>query len=384
MVDYSGWGKCTIIMGNTDTQAAAERVEPVFFLSSDVEQEDGNYLTVFEVCSAASEIVTGGSGGVDGAQRIGGLWRIYLKNRPDRIFLLSSGINLRGLHITLHDKNPFSLPSGVNVESTRLYIRNVPLSCDNEVIINGLKSLGVVMLGSLKYARARTPQGQLTNFKTGDRFVEIVVPPEPLPKKLDIGVFNATLYHKEQKQRIEDIECGNCKQKGHTRKNCENDPVCYDCLESGHKRGSPLCTAFGGAGFIGGQIDDELNEEVNEGGKDKGEDDYDSDQDDKSEIEENSDNGEGENGEKDETKNDEEAVVAQEQLENAAKTPTAAKKPNVQAKPEAKPIPQKLWSAAAQSTPLRRVLSPARSRKLDERSPEMGSESKNQSKKTKK
>ena len=80
MVDYSGWGKCTIIMGNTDTQAAAERVEPVFFLNSDVEQEDGNYLTVFEVCSAASEIVTGGSGGVDGAQRIWGA----LENLPEK------------------------------------------------------------------------------------------------------------------------------------------------------------------------------------------------------------------------------------------------------------------------------------------------------------
>ena len=39
------------------------------------------------------------------------------------------------------------------------------------------------MIGSLKYARARTPQGKLTNFKTGDRFVEIVVSTEPLPKK---------------------------------------------------------------------------------------------------------------------------------------------------------------------------------------------------------
>ena len=81
------------------------------------------------------------------------------------------------------------------------------------------------MLGALKYARARTPQGQLTNFKTGDRFVEIVVPSEPLPKKKDIGIFTASLYHKEQKQKIEDIECGNCKEKGHMRRDCVNDPV---------------------------------------------------------------------------------------------------------------------------------------------------------------
>ena len=31
-------------------------------------------------------------------------------------------------------------------------------------------------LGNLKYVRARTPEGKLTNFMTGDRFVDIVVP----------------------------------------------------------------------------------------------------------------------------------------------------------------------------------------------------------------
>ena len=41
----------------------------------------------------------------------------------------------------------------------------------------------VKMLGPLKYARVRTPEGQLTNFTTGDRFVDIVIPSEPLPKQ---------------------------------------------------------------------------------------------------------------------------------------------------------------------------------------------------------
>ena len=43
------------------------------------------------------------------------------------------------------------------------------------------------MLGNLKYVRARTSAGKLTNFKTGDRFVDIVVSPEPLPKKKIYG-----------------------------------------------------------------------------------------------------------------------------------------------------------------------------------------------------
>ena len=80
------------------------------------------------------------------------------------------------------------------------------------------------MIGSLKYVRARTPQGKLTNFKTGDRFVEIVVPPEPLPKKKIVGIFIASLYHKEQKQKTEEIECGNCREKAIHEKKMRKRP----------------------------------------------------------------------------------------------------------------------------------------------------------------
>ena len=55
------------------------------------------------------------------------------------------------------------------------------------------------MVSDLKYVRARTKQGKLTNFKTGDRFIDIVKPKEPLPKKLEMGIFTASVYHREQK-----------------------------------------------------------------------------------------------------------------------------------------------------------------------------------------
>ena len=181
---------------------------------------------------------------VEGAQRIGGLWRIYLTDQNTRVQALCTGINIRGIQINLKDKNPYLVAGHDEVESTRLYIRNVPLSYDNDAIENSIKSLGVQMLGSLKYVRARTPAGKLTNFKTGDRFVDIIVPSEPLPKKKSMGLFTASLYHKEQKQSATEIECGNCKQSGHVRRDCKNEPVCYDCLKPGHKKGSPLCTGF--------------------------------------------------------------------------------------------------------------------------------------------
>ena len=64
--------------------------------------------------------------------------------------------------------------------------------------------------------------------------MDIVVPSDPLTKKKQMGLFTASLYHREQRQTLQDVECGNCRQKGHLRKNCKNEAVCYECLRPGH------------------------------------------------------------------------------------------------------------------------------------------------------
>lgn len=219
-------------------------VEPLFFLNSEVNQEAGKWLDTLEICLAVCDVVTDDSV-VEGAQRIGGLWRIYLTNVDARAQLLCTGITLRGLQVSLKDRNPFLSFMGKGyVETTRLYVRNIPLSFDNNEIEKALKGKKVEMTGPLKYVRARTKEGKLTNFKTGDRFIDIVVPQEPLHNRLEMGIFTASIYHKEQKQKKEDVECGNCRLKGHVRRACENDPVCYACSQSGHKRGSEMCPEF--------------------------------------------------------------------------------------------------------------------------------------------
>ena len=66
------------------------------------------------------------------------------------------------------------------------------------------------MVNQMKYSRARDPNGMLTNFKTWDRFVYIIVPDNALTKKMPVGIFDAALFYKEQKQAVEGMECGNC------------------------------------------------------------------------------------------------------------------------------------------------------------------------------
>ena len=145
-------------------------------MNNDINQEDGNYLDTYEICMAVHEVISSDMVRIAGAQRIGGLWRVY-------ILVLCTGINVRGVQITLKDRNPFLLPVHEAVVTTRVCVRNISLSYDNDEIENALKQMGIIMISTLKYVRARNPAGKLTNFKTSDRFAEIVLPDEPLPQK---------------------------------------------------------------------------------------------------------------------------------------------------------------------------------------------------------
>ena len=158
-----------------------KRVEPLFFLNNEVEQEQ-IWLNTLEVCLAIRSVVADETH-VEGAQRIGGLWRIYLTNSKTRTQLLCTCFNLGGSEINLKDKNPF-LHTLVreDFKNTTVYVRNIPLSFDNGEIEKVFRSKKIEMASPIKYVRARIKEGKLTNFKTGGRFVDVVIPSEPYQK----------------------------------------------------------------------------------------------------------------------------------------------------------------------------------------------------------
>ena len=199
------------------------------------------------------------------------------------------------------------------------------------------------------------------------------MPPEPLPKKKQMGLFTASLYHREQRQTLQDVECGNCKQKGHVRKNCKNEAVCYECLRPGHKHGSPMCE--------GAMIDASENEnkemlnsqsegeESEDGGKESGE----------------------ESGNESGEDTSEENVKDKSELESKKAGDSAGGNPEVKESAEQtaeKPIIAKMWAAAPKcdsSTPaVSRGASPARDRKAGDISPQEMQEKQKRAKKEKK
>lgn len=89
------------------------------------------------------------------------------------------------------------------------------------------------------YLRAITlnNDNKLTNYKKGIDLWTLLSRILHSLNKPSVCIFTAFLYHKEQRQAQEDIECGNCMQKSNLTKNCKNEVVCYDCRMAGHEKG---------------------------------------------------------------------------------------------------------------------------------------------------
>ena len=145
------------------------------------------------------------------------------------------------------DTNPFLMrDTGVEIESTRLTIGDIPLSYSNKEIEDYLLSKGCKPLSALKYELERDEAGQLTHWKTGRRFIFIEMPSSPLPRDVRIGRFQAKLYHKEQKNGS-NMECYNCFLKGHQSRDCTNPTKCRACRMEGHKEGDGVCHLTAGS-----------------------------------------------------------------------------------------------------------------------------------------
>lgn len=216
----------------------------------DSNNTEASQYSVRELCAASEK--TSGYNSMIGAQRIGGLWRLYPKSFEHRNALLSKGISIRNIRVTPFDKNPFLVRSpnpnaqGGFVEreapTTKVIIGNLPLSYSNDDIERKLVQLGAEPHSKLMMERERDEKGGLTRWLTGRRFVYVKVPSHPLPDKFSVGPATATLYHREQKQNPENATCSRCLTKGHRAATCNKDIVCRTCQQPGHKSGHQDCT----------------------------------------------------------------------------------------------------------------------------------------------
>ena len=101
----------------------------------------------------------------------------------------------------------------------KLTIKHLPLSISNDEIKKLLEDQNVILASPIRYGLIRDEEGQLTTYKSGDRFVFVEPFDPPLPRQQKIGTFHCTvLYHGKMMS-------------------------CRSCGECGHKVGDSKCKA---------------------------------------------------------------------------------------------------------------------------------------------
>ena len=170
----------------------------LLFLKSDdiVNQTNDNtrFINDLDIIYAIEEIC--GRGTIEGAQKIGKLYRIYIKTEQARDKLSTEGFTFGGQHVSFFTKNPFTVKD--QPETVKIIIGGVPLSVANSEFEKALLDLNVKLVSDIKFENYRDRDGKWTSYKTGRRFVYCVKPALNLKPSIKIGLWYGSLYYKEQ------------------------------------------------------------------------------------------------------------------------------------------------------------------------------------------
>ena len=208
-------------MSSTSTsQRHLQSVKPVFIKDKDI--GDSSTTPLF-MCNAITRVIS--SSKLDGVQRINNLWRIYLKDNATRLELtVKQEIRVNGKSVPLYDQNPYvtypGLPVQKKMNSDKLTIRNLPLSVSNDEIEKMLVEKSVILRSPIRYSFIRNEDGELTTYKSGDRYVFVEPFETPLLRQQEIGIFQCLVLH-----------------------HGKNGPPCKSCGVQGHTPGDDACKA---------------------------------------------------------------------------------------------------------------------------------------------
>lgn len=205
--------------------------KPVFIRNKDIPSVREKQMSNEEMYKFVIGAVNGRE--IKGIRKIGGLWRIYVETQESRIKLISNGMNVRNVTVAVYDKNPF-IP-GERENSLRVFIRNIPLSVHESLIIDELEKLKYKVIGTVTYQRLRVDR-RLTDCLTGDRIVYIEQPSQPLQRDMTFGIFRGKIRHFGQTDSFtrSAVVCSKCLAEGHHRSQCSGPVVCRRCKRPGH------------------------------------------------------------------------------------------------------------------------------------------------------
>ena len=180
----------------------------VYFKNHDV-ITGASELKTLDVVDAVTHVI--GYPDTDGAQKIGGLWGVYLNSAEARIKLMNKGLVINGGLVQLYSENPYLSKQNKDDKWEKIWIRDYPYDRPNDPLMAVLKKyVHVEFTTEIRDNRVRR-HGQSTKFRDGDRYIWAKGPINPpLPRQENVGDDKVRIYHPSQK-----LLCKVCKEFGH-------------------------------------------------------------------------------------------------------------------------------------------------------------------------
>ena len=221
-------------------------VTPLFMKHMDLGVSNTTQISGYALSKEIEHVISRDE--IDGIQRIGGLWRLYVKTEEAKIKLLAEGLTYNDLSVPLSNENPFLRNNYRKVHEkrgTKVLIQNLLLSVPGSEIEKMLEQLKTKAISGINYEYERDENRELTSIKNGTRSVLIEhdhLALNPLPRFALCGNWRCRIFYRDQ-PNVEKV-CYHCYEKGHVAHQCKNDRVCRICRKSGHEEGSELCEFY--------------------------------------------------------------------------------------------------------------------------------------------
>ena len=199
-------------MGTMPNQAEMS-AEPIYIKDFEIPIRNINPL---DVVKAIGRVIN--TSNVEGAQKMGNIWRVYIKSIAKRAeVMVKRKVLIGAVHVPLYDQDPSNKQHSIHAKD-KLTIKGLPLPVRNEEIVNVLVENNIQIASTIKYGLMREDDGTLTSFKNGDRFVYVQPFDPPISRNQTIAGYNCIVIHHGKDQR----HCKSCNQSGHTvgDKNC--------------------------------------------------------------------------------------------------------------------------------------------------------------------
>ena len=224
--------------------AVNRTIKPLYLKNSDIQLSDQSRITDYDIMMNVTKQI---GDELHCLQLDRNLWRLYLKSKDARTKLLSEGLNLNSITVSLYDTNPYSAGITHPAQKTlKVRICGLPLSVDDSAVTELLDELNVKPTSKILYEKIRHPEtNRMTSVLNGTRFfyTDPLEEGKYLPRINTCAGLRVRIYHYGQPNMKKNLLCTNCWKTDHTRNNCKNEKCCKVCKKEGHNPGDKQCEA---------------------------------------------------------------------------------------------------------------------------------------------